>query len=65
MRTKESTSRSQIQFSSLDDQIASDNPVRIIDAFVEKLDWQKLAIKRKSKKQRSNSGGASRKRYIN
>jgi transposase len=60
MKTKKGTSRNQIQFISLDDQIATDNPVRIIDAFVEKLDLQKLGIKRKLKKQRSNTGGAPR-----
>ncbi len=32
------TSRQQMHFSSLDDFIAADNPVRIIDAFAEKLD---------------------------
>ena len=31
------TSRHQIQFASLDDFIAADNPVRIHDAFIEKF----------------------------
>ena len=38
MKTIQGTSRQQMQFASLDDFIAADNAVRIIDAFVEKLD---------------------------
>ena len=38
MKTILGTSRHQMQFTSLDDFIAADNPVRIIDVFVEKLD---------------------------
>lgn len=36
------TNRSQTTFISLEDMISGDNPVRIIDAFVEKCDLQKL-----------------------
>jgi transposase len=57
------TSRQQIQFSSLDDQIATDNPVRILDAFVEKLDLQQLGIKKDMAVKPSsgtNPGGAPR-----
>jgi hypothetical protein len=38
------TDRHQITFSSLDEQIWKDNPVRIIDAFVEKLDLKLLGF---------------------
>ncbi len=34
--------RNQMQFSSLEDHIASENPVRFIDAFVDKLELSKL-----------------------
>jgi transposase len=45
MKTIQGTSRQQMQFISLDDFIAADNPVRILDAFVEKLDLMKLNYK--------------------
>ena len=38
------TDRRQITFSSLDEQICKDNPVRIIDAFVDKLDLKLLGF---------------------
>ncbi len=60
MKIKEGTSRNQIQFSSLDDQIATDNPVRIIDAFADKLELDKLGINRKQKQTTTNTGGAPR-----
>ena len=44
MKIIQGTSRHQMQFSSLDNLIASDNPVRIIDVFVEKLELTKLGI---------------------
>jgi transposase len=34
----------QTYFITLDDQLAADNPVRLIDAFVDKLDLQKLGF---------------------
>lgn len=34
-----------MQFTSLDDLIAIDDPVRIIDAFVDKLDLSQMGIK--------------------
>src|SRR5690349_7412887 len=34
--------RNQVSFYSLEDSIAADNPVRIIDAFVDKLELEKL-----------------------
>ncbi len=38
------TSRHQTYFATLDDQVAADNPVRLIDAFVDKLQLQKLGF---------------------
>ena len=38
MKIIQGTSRHQMQFASLDDFVAADNPVRIIDVFAEKLD---------------------------
>lgn len=62
MKIIQGTSRQQIQFSSLDDQINADNPVRILDAFVEKLDLNKLEIKQrlvvKDQSSKVNPGGA-------
>ena len=34
--------RHQTCFASLKDQVSADNPVRLIDAFIDKLDLQKL-----------------------
>ena len=48
------TDRHQITFSSLDEQICKENPVRIIDAFVEKLDLGLLGFV--SKPPKSNDG---------
>ena len=42
MNTIKVIPRVQIQFTGLDDFIAGDNPVRIIDAFAEKLDLATL-----------------------
>ena len=36
--------RQQTYFATLEDQVASDNPVRLIDAFIDKLDLQKLGF---------------------
>ena len=36
--------RHQAFFSTLEDQIASDNPVRLIDAFIEKLELHKIGF---------------------
>jgi transposase len=64
MKMIKGTSRGQIQFSSLDDLIAAGNPVRILDAFVEKLDLEKLGIKQhavlKDQFSKVNPGGAPR-----
>ena len=61
MKIIQGTSRQQMQFSSLDDLIASDNAVRIIDAFVEKLNLYAIGIAGSSREgSRSNGGGAPR-----
>jgi transposase len=54
------TSRHQMQFSSLDNMIAADNTVRILDAFVEKPDIKQLGITPHSNKQQTHPGGAPR-----
>ena len=45
MKMIQGISRQQMQFTSLDDLVPAGNPVRLIDAFVEKLDLKKLGIK--------------------
>ncbi len=44
------SNRHQTFFSTLEDQVATDNPVRLIDAFVDKLDLQKLGFTNTSHK---------------
>lgn len=44
MQYIQGTSRHQTYFSTLEQQVAADNPVRIIDSFVNKLDLQKLGF---------------------
>ena len=62
MRTIQGIPRHQMQFTSLNDFISADNPVRIIDAFVEKLDLVKLGISHpraaKKSNKKANPGGA-------
>ncbi|MGK2864392.1 MAG: hypothetical protein ACSLE0_20845 [Chitinophagaceae bacterium] len=36
--------RNQTYFATLEDQVSADNPVRLIDAFIDKLDLQKLGF---------------------
>ena len=36
--------RHQSYFSTLEDQVAADNPVRLIDAFIDKLNLQKMGF---------------------
>jgi transposase len=63
MKIIQGTSRQQMQFSSLDDFVSTENPVRIIDAFVEKLDLKKIGIgetKRQKKQPATHPGGAPR-----
>ncbi len=36
--------RHQSYFSTLEDQVAADNPVRLMDAFIDKLDLEKLGF---------------------
>ncbi|MBK8610008.1 MAG: hypothetical protein IPL84_08670 [Chitinophagaceae bacterium] len=44
--------RQQTYFSTLEDQVAADNPVRRIDAFIDKVDLQQLGFKKQYSKQR-------------
>ena len=46
MQYIQGNNRHQTYFITLDDQLAADNPVRLIDAFVDKLDLQKLGFTR-------------------
>lgn len=45
MQHKTGTPRNQIQMSSLEDRIAEDNPVRVIDAFVDSLSLKEMGFK--------------------
>ena len=60
MRIIQGTSRHQMQFGSLDNFIAADNPIRIVDAFVEKLDVMKLGISFQPTPPKVKPGGAPR-----
>ncbi|HET9824027.1 MAG TPA: IS1182 family transposase [Chitinophagaceae bacterium] len=61
MKIIQGTSRQQMQFRSLDDFISADNPVRIIDAFVERLELPKIGIpQQRANKQPAKPGGAPR-----
>lgn len=44
MQFIQGNSRNQTYFSTLEDQVSADNPVRLMDAFVDKLDLQKLGF---------------------
>ena len=44
MQFIQGNNRHQTFFSTLEDQVAADNPVRLIDAFIDKLDLQKLGF---------------------
>lgn len=44
MEHKTGTNRHQLQFMSLEDRLSADNPVRVIDAFVESLDLQEIGF---------------------
>ena len=61
MKIIQGVSRHQMQFSNLDDLVSADNPVRIIDAFIEKLDSERVGIKKlQSQQTKANEGGAPR-----
>jgi transposase len=51
--------RRQIIFSSFEDRISSDNPVRFIDAFVDKLDLQQLGVRSLTQTDKKKSGRAA------
>ena len=38
--------RHQTYFASLEDQVSADNPVRLIDAFIDKVDLQQLGFQK-------------------
>ena len=44
MQFIQGNSRHQTYFATLDDQVSADNPVRLMDAFIEKLDLEKLGF---------------------
>ncbi|MFC0776415.1 hypothetical protein [Terrimonas alba] len=44
MQFKQGSNRNQTSFTTLDQQVTANNAVRIIDAFVDKLDLQKLGL---------------------
>ena len=44
MQFIQGSSRHQTYFATLEDQVATDNPVRLIDAFIEKLELEKLGF---------------------
>ena len=44
MQFIQGTSRHQTYFATLDDQVPADNSVRLIDAFIDKLDLHQLGI---------------------
>ena len=44
MQFKQGTNRNQTSFTTLDQQVKANNAVRIIDAFVDKFDLQKLGL---------------------
>ena len=60
MKIIKGNSRHQMQFTSLDELVAADNPIRILDAFVEKLDSVVIGIEPAGKKQQTRPGGAPR-----
>jgi transposase len=60
MKIIQGTSRHQMQFSSLDNMIAADNTVRILDVFADKLDIIQLGITPHNNKQQAHPGGAPR-----
>ncbi len=61
MKNIQGTSRQQMQFNSLDDLVSTDNPVRILDVFVEKLDLLRIGIgQRRQRQSKTNPGGAPR-----
>lgn len=51
--------REQITFSSLEIQIAKDNEIRFIDAFVDKLDLKQLGVQSLVQSQKKKEGRAS------
>jgi hypothetical protein len=48
MQFIQGSNRSQTYFATLEGQVSTDNPVRLIDAFIDKLDLQKLGFIKKT-----------------
>ena len=46
MQFIQGNNRNQTYFATLEDQVAADNPVRLMDAFIDKLDLQNLGFKK-------------------
>ena len=44
MQFIQGSNRNQTYFATLEDQVSTDNPVRLMDAFIDKLDLQKLGF---------------------
>ena len=44
MQFIQGSNRNQTYFATLDEQVSGDNPARLIDAFIDKLDLQKLGF---------------------
>gem|GEM_PF-3034416 len=42
--------RDQVEFGCLNDAVGNENPVRVMDAFVEKLDFEKVCLRSSSSK---------------
>ncbi len=67
MQKFEGTNRHQSYFSTPEDQVSSDNAVRLIDAFIDKLDLEKLGFSKiipKSKGRRPYSPQVLLKLYL-
>ena len=63
----EGTNRHQSYFSTLEDQVSSDNAVRLIDAFIDMLDLEKLGFRKiihKSEGRRPYTPQVLLKRYL-
>ena len=46
MQFIQGNNRHQTFFSTLEDQVAADNPVRLIDAFIDKIDLAKMVFQK-------------------
>lgn len=44
MQFIQGSNRHQTYFATLDEQVSADNAVRLLDAFIDKLEWQKVGF---------------------